>query len=170
MFTSENEKIAQPLWECVPIADYHLPVAPVTHSLRERLAAIQCIFRSGEPEQEPPLKAKDKLRALPQWQLERIAPAPEWRNSVEAIDIELKDWLVQEKSDQSVIVMVGPPHSGHTEILAAWARRHRWQVLVPASAEQVLAGDDVWLSKQISDGSPWVFPTLERSYLRHAEG
>lgn len=125
MSTSENEKVAQPLWECVPIADYHLPVAPVRHTLRERLAAIQRLFRSGEPEQGYPLKAKDKLRALPQWQLERVAPAPEWRNSAEAIDIGLKDWLGQEKPDQPVIVLVGPPHSGHTEILAAWAKQHR---------------------------------------------
>jgi hypothetical protein len=170
MSTSENEKVAQPLWECVPIAGYHLPVAPVTHTLRERLAAIQRFFRSGEPEQGYPLKAKDKLRALPQWQLERVAPAPEWRNSAEAIDIGLKDWLGQEKPDQPVIVLVGPPHSGHTEILAEWAKQHRWPVLTPPSAGQVLAGDDAWLSKQISDGRPWVFPALERGYLRHAWG
>lgn len=170
MPASQKGKETQPLWECVPIADYHLPATPVTHSLREWLAAVQRPFRRGEPEQASPVKAKDNLRALPQWQLERVAPAPEWSNSADALDIELKDWFEQEKPDHPVTVMVGPPYSGHTEILMAWAERHRWSVLTPPSAGQVLAGEDALLSKQISDGRPWVFPSLERAYLRHTEG
>jgi hypothetical protein len=170
MSPSENEKVGQPLWECVPISDYHLPVAPVTQSLRERFAAIQRLFRSGKPEQETPFKANDQLWALRQRQLKHIAPVPQWRNSAEALDIGLKDWLGREKPGHPVIVMVGPPHSGYTEILTAWTKRHRWPVLIPPSARQVLAGDDAWLSEQIKGGSHWVFPALERAYLRHAEG
>lgn len=168
--TAENGKKVSPLWEFISIADYHLPAAPVTHSLIERLTVIQRLFRREEPEQSSPFKAKEKLKALPQWHLERVAPDPEWHSSAEALDIELKDWLGQEKPDPPVIFMVGPPHGGHTEILTAWAERQRWPVLSPPSTAQILAGDDTWTTKQSGDGSPWVFPALERAYLRHAEG
>jgi hypothetical protein len=167
---SETEKVASPLWEYVPIADYHPPAAPVTHSLRERFAVFRRLFRRGKPEQDSPLKAEDKLRALPRWQLERIAPAPKWRSSAEALDNKLEDWLLQEKPDQPVIVVVGPPHSGNTEILRTWAEQQSWRLLSPPSPEQVLAGDDNWLSHPGGDSSPWVFPVLERAYLRHTAG
>ena len=135
---SGNERVAQPLWECVPVADYDLPVAPVTHSLRKRLAALKSVFLRGEPEQEAAFKAEDKLRTLPQRQLERVAPAPDWRISAEALDIVSKDWLEQKKPDHPGIVLVGPPHSGHTKMLSAWAKLHGWPVLSPPSAEEIL--------------------------------
>lgn len=167
---SATEKVASPLWEYVPIADYHPPAAPVTQSVRERLAVFRRLFRRGKSEQGSPLKAEDKLRALPRWQLECIAPAPEWRSSAEALYIELEDWLVQENPDQPVIVVVGPPHSGNTDILTTLAEQQSWRLLSPPSPEQVLPGDDNWLSDQRGDGGPWVFPALERVYLRHAAG
>lgn len=170
MPTSENEKEAAPLWDYVPFAEYKLPAAPVTHSVRERLAFFRRLFGRSEKEREPPLEATENIQPLPDWQLECIAPAPEWHDPVVALDGELKDWLVQEKPGSPFIVMVGPPHNGHCEILTSWAQRHQWPVLSPPSATQILAGDDTWLSKQIGDGTPFVFPCLERAYLRHPDG
>lgn len=168
--TSPAEKEASPLWKYVSIADYNLPAAPVTHTIGKGLTIFRHLFRRDETGSDSPLKTEDELRTLPHWQLERIAPAPDWRGAAEALDIKLEDWLGQEKPDQPVIVLVGPPHSGHTGILTAWAGQHSWRLLSPPSAEQVLAGDDGWLSDQRGDGSPWVFPVLERVYLRHAAG
>ena len=167
---SATEKKASPLWEYVPIADYHVPAAPVTHSARERLAFFRRLFRHGGPEKDTPVKTEDELQVLPLWQLDCITPAPELRGAVEALNIELKDWLGQEKPDQPIIVLVGPPYSSHNEICTTWAERQNWRLLSPPSPDQVLAHDDSWLSDQRGDCSPWVLPALERAYLRHATG
>ncbi len=170
MPTSENEKKAPLLWDYVPIAEYKPPAAPVAHSVRERLTFVRRLFGRGEKEQEPPLEETENIQALPDWQLECIAPTPEWHDPAEALDIELKDWLAQEKPGSPVVVMVGPPHNGHCETLTTWAQRQQWPVLSPPTETQILAGDDTWASKQIIQATPWVFPCLERAYLRHPEG
>ena len=166
----ETEKAVPPLWQYVLITDFHPPASPVTESVKKRLAGFRRLFLRGEPEQESPFKASDDLRALPEWQCKRVAPEPEWRASAEALTLELQDWLDQEKPGKPVIVLVGPPHGGHAATLSAWAEQQGWPVLPPPSAEQILAGDDTWPSGHGSAGTLWVFPTLVRAYLRHAEG
>jgi hypothetical protein len=116
------------------------------------------------------LEGTENIQALPDWQLDCIAPDLEWHEPAEALDIELKDWLAQEKPVSPVVVMVGPPHNGHVETLTAWAQRQPWPVVSPPTATQILAGDDTWLSKQITEATPWVLPCLERAYLRHPNG
>ncbi len=170
MPTSENEKEAPRLWDYVPIAEYNPPAPPVTQSVRERLTFFRRLFGRGEKEQEPPLEGTENIQAMPDWQLGCIAPAPQWHDPAEALDVELKDWLAREKPDSPVIVMVGPPHNDHCAILTTWAQRQEWPVLSPPTETQIVAGDETWLTKQIIEGSPWVFPCLERAYLRHPEG
>ena len=170
MPTSENEKETPLLWDYVPIAEYKPPAPPVSHSVRERLTFFRRLFGRGEIEQEPPLEGTENIQALPDWQLECIAPAPEWHDPAEALDIELKDWLAKEKPGSPVVVMVGPPHNGHCETLTTWAQRQQWPVISPPTATQIVAGDDTWLSKQITEATPWVFPCLERTYLRYPGG
>ena len=165
-----SEKEVPLLWDYVPIAEYKPPSPPVAQSVRERLNFFRRLFGRGEKEQEPPLEATENIQALPDWQLECIAPTPEWHDPAEALDVELKDWLAQEKPVSPVIVMVGPPHNGHCETLTMWAQRQEWPVLSPPTATQILAGDETWPPKQIGDGTPWVFPCLERAFLRHPEG
>ena len=170
MPTSEKEKEAPLLWDYVPIAEYKPPAAPVAQSVKERLTFFRRLLGRGEKEQEPPLEGTENIQALPDWQLDCIAPAPEWHDPAEALDVELKDWLVQEKPVSPVVVMVGPPHNGHCETLTTWAQRQQWPIVSPPTATQILAGDETWPPKQIGDGTPWVFPCLERAYLRHPEG
>ncbi|WP_372683201.1 hypothetical protein [Desulfosarcina sp.] len=170
MPTSENEKEAPLLWDYVPIAEYKPPAPPVTQSVRERLTFFRRLFGRGEKEQEPPLEGAENIQALPDWQLECIVPTPEWHDPAEALDVELKDWLVQETPVSPVVVMVGPPHNGHCETLMTWAQRQQWPLLSPPTAAQILAGEDTWLTKQIIENTPWVLPCLERTYLRHPEG
>jgi hypothetical protein len=58
---------------------------------------------------------------MPKWQLERIAPTLDWRDAANMLNAHLENWLEQDKPDQPVIVLVGPPYSGNADILAAWA-------------------------------------------------
>lgn len=170
MATAENEKEAPLLWDYVPLAEYKLPAPPVAQSVRERLTFFRRLFERGEKEQEPPLEGTENIQALPDWQLDCIAPASEWHGPAEALDIELKDWLAQEKPGSPVVVMVGPPHNGHYETLTTWAQRRQWPVISPPTATQIVAADDTCLSRQITEVTPWVFPCLERAYLRHPGG
>ena len=120
---SENDKESPLLWDYVPIAEYKPPAPPVAQTVRERLTFFRRILGRGEQEQEPPLEGTENIQALPDWQLGCIAPALEWREPAEALNIELKDWLAQEKPVSPVVVMVGPPHNGHGETLATWAQQ-----------------------------------------------
>lgn len=167
---SAHKKTAAPLWQYVSISDYRIPAAPVVHSVKERFAVFRRLFRGDASTEGAPLKARDELRVLPQWQIERIRSTAEWRGSTEALNLKLHDWLGQEKPDPPVIVMVGPPHGGLSDILAAWATLHSFRLLNPPSPEQILACDGSWISDQGGAGGPWVFPALERVYLRHAAG
>lgn len=66
--------------------------------------------------------------------------------------------------------MIGPPYHGLSEILTAFAEQREWHELSPPSPEQIFTGDDRWLSGLRKKNTPWVFPVLERTYLRHAKG
>lgn len=165
-----GEKQASDLWEYVPIADYDPPAAPVTYSARKGLAGFKHLLRRREPESDTLLKTKEGLHVLPRWQIERAAPAPDWHDAAEALEIELEEWLGSEEFERPVVVLVGPPHSGHTSILTAWAERQSWPVLDSPTPGQIMADDEAWLSDQGSAGSSWVLPVLEKAYLRHTAG
>ncbi|MBN1921999.1 MAG: hypothetical protein JW892_12190 [Anaerolineae bacterium] len=63
------------------------------------------------------------MRALSERQLAHVAPAPTWDAAAAALQTALDEWLTQEEAVASVVLLVGPPHSGHTDILRAWAER-----------------------------------------------
>ena len=170
MLNFQNQEKTQPLWEYVSASDYRLPVASVTHDLKTKLIAIKRVLWRGDSEPKRHFHAKEELQALPQCQLENVAPAPKWDELATAMDVKLADWLAWEKPDNPVIAMVGAPYGGHADILTTWANRHKWTILTPPSSEQILAGNTDWLSGQLDGGGPWIFPALERAYLRHAEG
>jgi hypothetical protein len=161
---------ASTLWAYVPIADYEPPAAPVAHTARQGLADFRHLVRLGEPEPETLVRMEEDLQSLPGWQLDRIAPAPDWRGAAEALDVELDDWPGQGLAGRPVVALVGPPYGGHADVLGRWAEQRGWRVLSPPTAEQVLAGDESWFPGESSDGGPWVFPALEGAYLRHAAG
>ncbi len=167
---SETDQSDIQLWRFVPLADYILPAAPVTHTVKKGIAGFRRLFSQQHEEIASPLKSTDELRTLPDWQLNKIAPPPTWDDAVASLDRELKTWLERDETDLPVCVLVGPPHSGYTHILQDWAESHDWNLIRPPSPQQILDGDDSWLTAQIQDDQPWVFPCLEKAYLRHAEG
>jgi hypothetical protein len=160
----------KPIWEYVSIADYQRPSTPVTQTAKKGLTFFQDFLQRDEPDEEGPLKKADELRRLSDWQIEEIVPAPDWAGAAEALAAHLEEWLASENSDQSAIVLVGPPYSGLTEIVPSWAEQQGWPLIEPPSAEQILAEDYTWFTGQRSNGEPWVLPSLERTYLRHANG
>jgi hypothetical protein len=158
------------IWKYVSVADYQRPSAPVTHTAKKGLTFFQDFLQRDEPDEDGPLKTVEELRLLPDWQIERIAPAPDWAGAAEALTTHLEEWLARENSGQSIIVLVGPPYSGLTEIVPCWAEQQGWPLIEPPSAEQILAEDYTWFTGQHSNGDPWVLPLLEHAYLRHANG
>lgn len=157
-------------WQFVPLSAYHLPAAPVTHSARQRLAALRQLFCVSSKELDTHLISRDKLFSLPLAQLERLAPSPDWRDGADALHRSLAGWLENEETQQPTILVVAPPHGGNAEILAKWAELHSWRTVRGPSREQILAADEGWLSGLRDDDSPWVLPRLESTYFRHAEG
>jgi hypothetical protein len=47
---------------------------------------------------------------------------------------------------------------------------HQTPIIEPPTTEQILSRDENWLDEISQLKQPWVFPNLEKSYLRHAEG
>jgi len=168
--TTSIDANTQPIWEYVSIAGYEVPSTPVRQTVKQRLAILHHILGRVDAPAEDPLKKTDELKALPEQMLDLVAPLPNWLSAAEALDLKLADWLEQEKSYPCIILLVGPPYGGHTEILRAWAEQKAWPTLNPPSPEQILADDDAWLAGLGNTGGSWVFPNLERAYLRHAAG
>lgn len=44
-----------------------------------------------------------------------------WDDAVASLDQSLKTWLKRDGTDLPVCVLVGPPHSGYTDILENWS-------------------------------------------------
>ena len=110
---------------------------------------------------------------MPEAQIERIVPTPDWQPAMAALDDTLTEWLDTEhlaNPSHACVFVIAPPHGGHGDILTAWARHHDWRIVNPPKLEQILTQDLAWLEEQVRHPSPWVLPNLERCYLRHANG
>ncbi len=167
---SDTDQSDIQLWQFVPLADYKLPVAPVTHTVKKGIAGFRRLFSQQDEEIASPLKSGDKLRLLPDWQLDKIAPPLSWDNAVASLDHELATWLQRDPAELPVCVLVAPPYNGCKDILEKWAELHDWNLIQPPSTQQIFDGDDSWMTSQFQDDKPWVFPWLEKAYFRHAEG
>lgn len=166
--TADKEVLSA--WQFVALADYSPPAAPVVHTVKRGLNSFLRLVQREEAESAEPFKAVEDLRVLSEAQLARVAPALDPPAAVDALLGELKNWLEQEEPNPPVLALMGPPYSGHRAILQAWASQQGWSILEPPTAEQILAGDEAWLEDLEHAGRPWVFPALERAYLRHASG
>lgn len=164
-----SESQAPPIWEYVSVADYRVPAAPVAHTVKKGLAAVWELFWQKNTASETPFKPETDLRALSERQLTWIAPALAWDDAATALQTVLDAWLEREVK-VPIVLLVGPPYSGHADILRAWAEQQKWPLVQPPSPEDVLAGDESWFPQPQDKDAPWVFPALERAYLRHAAG
>ena len=170
MTPSGNEQPAKQLWELVPSDDYRIPPGPVTHSVRNRITAFRRLFRNPASEKTAPFTAKDTLQPLSRDRIDTIVPPQDWHAAALVMEQTNRERLGTEAPDQPVMLMIGPPGSGHAHVLCAWAGHSDRQIITPPSAEQILAGDAAVLFGQIDPDRPWVFPVLEQAYIRHAQG
>lgn len=165
---SESEVEAS-TWQFVPLAKYEPPAQPVELRVKKGVSLFQRIFRREEEPFTSPLEKEVGLEKLPVWQLERIAPQPDWEEAAAGFDEVIQHWLDHVFDGEPVLVLVGQPHSGYRQILQAWARKKGWPVLGAPPAEQILLGEVNWLDR-LTELDHWVFPALERAYLRHTAG
>lgn len=167
---TDTENPLPPLWKYVSVSEYSVPAEPVARSAQRGLALFRHLFRQSSADSDAPLKTDAELRSLPAPRLDRVAPAPLWEAAAEALEAELEGWLRQPNPEQPVVVLIGPPFGGRKEILDRWADGRNWRPVAPPSPEQILSGDDNWLSGLTGDDTPWIFPALEQAYLRHETG
>jgi hypothetical protein len=164
-----NENI-QPLWQMVSLADYALPAAPAREAAVKGITALWRLIRGNDSKQVSPEKAEDQLRKFSETQLSRIAPAIDWHPGAESLDVKLQDWPEQKKENSPIRFLIGPPYSGHADILRLWAKMHGVSVIEAPAPEQILAQDENWFPDRPDNEQLWVLPSLEHCYLRHADG
>lgn len=157
-------------WEFVSPSAYALPTPPVTHSARERFATFRRLFHRAAPQSNAPVKAQDKLSAIPGSRLEKIVSPPDWPVAAAALDAALVEWLEKDSRQAPVMIIIGAPFSGNRDALEAWAEMHSLPILPCPAPSQVLEGQGTWLATLPAQGALWVLPNLEKVYLRHVEG
>ena len=167
---SEANENIQPLWQIVSPAEYALPPAPKREAAARGITALWRLIRARDLKQKPPEKTEDKLLAFSENELSRLVPPIDWHLGAESLDAKLKDWLGQKDMISPIRFLIGPPYGGHTDILGRWADMRRIPVIKPPAPEQILAQDETWFSDWSGKNQTWVLPSLERCYLRHAEG
>jgi hypothetical protein len=167
---SDNNHKFKPTWQIVSFDGYDLPTAPTRDAATKGIIKFWRLFRNRDAKKESPEKKKDQLLKVSRPLLAKIVPTIDWQPGAEVLDAKLRDWLDQQNQRSFVRFFIGPPYSGHADILRLWAVMHQTPIIEPPTAEQILSRDENWLDKVSQFKKPWVFPNLERSYLRHAEG
>lgn len=165
---SETDKIA--LWNFVTINEFNVPSPPVTQKVKKGIKFIQDLFKRYVEKQESPFIIEENLQKLPDWKRNRIMPNPDWIHVASIFEERISDWIENDKSfNQPIITFVGPPYSGYENILTHWAESHELKCIEPPNLEQILSNDRDWFDNANQDKF-WIFPNLERAFLRHADG
>ena len=157
-----------PLWAYVPIDQFSVPAEPTVEAVKKGIRGLLSRLRK---ESQQPVVDKEDLQAVPQELLDRIAPAPLWRERAQSLRTALEPWLRMSPSESALQVVIGAPHSGAPQVLQQLARTKRWQMLEEPTPEQITSDNDSWLA-QVDEvgGKLVVIPRLERCYLRHHDG
>jgi hypothetical protein len=103
--------------------------------------------------------------------LERIAPAPDWSEAVEALDAALEPWM--EGADGVPALVLGARYHGAPSIPRRWAEARGWTIVDPLPRDDLASPDAAaadWLAARVQDGTPWVLPRLEQCHLRTPRG
>lgn len=168
---STTNTIYNPVWQYIPLAEYHTPSAPARETIRRELVTFWERWRMKSPlDFTARFNPKPELRPLPDNLLMWAAPPPSSTQGTLALHIALQDWLATEEPEETVRVIVGTPGSGVDQIVREMARRLDWQSIAPPTSREILAGGDNWLAQIFSGRDPIVIPWLGKSYLRHQDG
>lgn len=167
--SGSDESVSTPLWECVPLTDYHVPTLPVDKVAARLWSSIRQMYRRKDAVGIE-LKKEQELHALPQVRLAHLVPSLPWQDAAAVLDTTLQDWLESSMSNNSVKFFIGQPFSAHAEIVSLFGRQHGAVEITPPSMEQILSRDESWLDHWPSPETFWVLPKMEHCYLRHANG
>ncbi len=158
-------------WQYVRSGDFAAPAGTVQQTVRTGLTGFWESLRRPDGEEESVFEPIDNLHALPEPLLRRTVPLLDGAAAGKALSACLQPWLDRDNDEQPAVVVLGPPHAGHQEVLRAWQAERAWRLVEPPTPEQILAQDLDWLDALAdNDGRPWVLPALEKLYLRHTSG
>jgi hypothetical protein len=170
---------AASLWKLIPATEYRLPEAPAASAARARWTALRRLFGGNADAAEQPARAEADLRRPPAGRLDALVAPLCWDAGAAALD----DVLAGRDDAESVSFLVGPPHSGHAELVRRWAEQRGVLIIDTPEAGAILSGGrdwlDVWPTRQMARGHSeaaaehpvlWALPRLEHCWLRHAAG
>lgn len=158
------------IWRFTPIDEYSLP-SPIisTGTVKKTVRGFfRNVFRKKD-KPESPLDPDIQLRGLTDEHLAPARPEFPWEDAATALDATLGPWIETDEPLKPVVFYVAPPHSGRNEILNAWARTRNAAVVSPPDRNAISSGIHDWL-KSWPRSDLWMFPSLERSFLRERSG
>lgn len=159
-----QKQLYKPLWEYIPLTQYHRPTAPVHELVQHGVRSLLSWF-------QPKLMPRRQLFSLPPYLLNRAAPTPDSTQILAALMAGLHGWELSSESGQTVQMLVGAPGSGVAEVTTELARQKDWQLMGAPTIRQILAGGDAWLDQVTRPKLvPLVIPQLGKCFLRHQEG
>ncbi|NDY70687.1 hypothetical protein DO021_03350 [Desulfobacter hydrogenophilus] len=160
-----NQK-EQNLWEYVPLADYAAPQATISRTIK---SGIKGIWQRFQQQDTPVHQPAQDLEYLPPSAVEKVAPSSHWSGAVRTLEIAVKNKTGSAEAP-SVMMVVGLPGSGTTQILSRLAKSLGWRLIPAPDPRQILTQDLAWLDWTKSANIPWVLPDLGKTYLRHVRG
>ena len=178
----DGVQAAQSCWRIVAMADYEVPMDDSANVMKKRWKFLRRLLRGVDKEADV-ARAEAELRALPNVRLANLVPPIDWSVAGEVLgDVHgavMDDHASSERVGQTppvredcpVRFLVCQPGCDHAAIIQHWARRRCARVLTLPEPAQIIAGDASWLEAlpKLSNQT-WVLPSLERCFLRHANG
>jgi len=154
------------LWELVPVADYRLPEMPAAHAAQARWVSLKRLFAGPRHDNEAPARTEAALSRLPAQRLDALVASVNWGPGAKVLQRE----LAEGGSDDAVRFLIGPPRSGHVELLRRWATEQGAHWIEPPKYDDILEVGPAWLAGWPSDAHCWVLTRLEHCWLRHPAG
>ncbi len=159
-----------PLFVFVTPDTFARPTEPKAEAARSGLKALWKRFQRSQPAPES-IDIQAELHSVSQQLLDWVAPFPEWEETQDALNTALGLWREDEKTEQNIQILIGPPGSGTGQTLLNLAEEHRWAVINPPAPEEILAGGGEWFNElQKNKKTTVVLPALEGCFLRHQNG
>lgn len=167
---TDSEAESAPLWKFIPLDEYSVPITAVASTALRKWTAFKQLFVRNEDNGGSPFKAEVELKTLPEVRLRHLVPPIDWEEVAGVLDVELEGRLNANSTDVPVRFVVLQPHAGKEEFLRSWARIHDAHWIETPTPEQILKADPYWLDEWPGADRPWVLPSLEHCFLRHANG
>jgi len=159
-----------PIFVFVTPDKFTRPVEPKAEAARSGLKALWKRLQRSQPASES-IDIQAELHSVSQQLLDWVAPFPEWEETKDALNTTLGAWLEDERTEQNIQILIGPPGSGTGQALSGWAEEQRWAVINPPTPEEILAGGGEWFDGlQKNKKTTVALPALEGCYLRHQNG